>query len=176
MYDVSEKLSSIGQASVETLAKMANTAFGGMERLAALNLNAARTLLYDNAASTRALLEVKDVEGFVSLQNMIGQPGVQKATAYSRSVCQIAADTQEALSDVVEGQVCELAQSASQVLDEAAKAAPPGSDLGVTAMRSMLVAANSAYESISKASKQVTEMAEATLAAATPGKSGRTPV
>lgn len=176
MYDVSEKLSSVSKASVETLVNMANTAFGGMERLAALNLNAARTLMEDSAASTRALLDVKDVQSLVSLQTMMAQPGLQKATVYSRSVCRIAADTQEALSDVVEGQVSELKQSASQVLDEAAKTVPPGSDLGVNAMRSVLVAANSAYDSMSKAAKQVTEMAEATLAAATVVKSSRKPV
>ena len=173
MYDVSEKLSSANKASVETLVNMANTAFGGMERLAALNLNAARTLMEDGAASTRALLGVKDVQGLVSLQTLMAQPSLQKATVYSRSVCRIAADTQEALSEVVEGQVCELSQSASQALDEAAKTAPPGADLGVNAMRSVLVAANSAYDSMSKATKQVTEMAEAALAAASVVKGTR---
>ena len=176
MYDVSEKLSTVSKASVETLANMANTAFGGIERLAALNLNAARTLLDDSAANTRALLDVKDVQSLVSLQTMMTQPGLQKATAYSRRVCRIAADTQGALSDAVEGQVCELSQSASQALDEAAKTAPPGSDLGVKAMRSVLVAANSAYDSMAKAAKQVTEMAGATLAVTTDPKSGRKPV
>ena len=176
MYDVSEKLSTASKTSVETLVNMANTAFGGMERLAALNLNAARTLMEDGAASTRALLGVKDVEGLVSLQTMLAQPGLQKATVYSRSVCRIAADTQEALSDVVEGQVCELSQSATQALDEVAKTAPPGADLGVNAMRSVLVAANSAYDSMARAAKQVTEMAEATLAVATVAKSSRKPV
>ena len=176
MYDVSEKLSSASKTSVETLVNMANTAFGGMERLAALNLNAARTLMEDGAANTRALLGVKDVQGLVSLQTMMAQPGLQKATVYSRSVCRIAADTQEALSEVVEGQVCELSQSANQALDEAAKTAPPGADLGVNAMRSVLVAANSAYDSMSRAAKQVTEMAEATLADATVVKSSRKPV
>lgn len=173
MYDVAEKLSSASQASVETLVNMANTAFGGMERLAALNLNAARTMMEDGAARTRALLEVKDVQGLVSLQTMMAQPSLQKTTVYSHSVCQIAADTQEALSDVVEGQVSELSQSATQALDEAAKTSLPGSALGVDAMRSVLVAANSAYDRMAKASKQITEMAEATLAVASVAKSRR---
>ncbi len=173
MYDVSEKLYSVSKASVETFVDMANTAFGGMERLAALNLNAARTLLEDSATGTRALLDIKDVQSLVSLQSMMAQPGLQKAGVYSRSVCRIAADTQEALSGVVEGQVCELSQSASHALDEAAKAAPLGSDLGVNALRSALVAANSAYSSMTMAAKQVTEMAEATLAAATVVKASR---
>ncbi|MBK8119665.1 MAG: phasin family protein [Sulfuritalea sp.] len=176
MYDISEKLSSASKASVDTLVNMANTAFGGMERLAALNLNAARTLMEDGAARTRALLEVKDVKSLVSLQSMMAQPGLQKATVYSRSVCRIAADTQEALSEVVEGQVSEFSQSASQALDEAAKRAPPGSDLGVNAMRSALAAAGSAYDSMIKASKQVAEMAEATLAVASVANSSRKPV
>lgn len=176
MYDVSERLSNAGKASVETLVNMANTAFGGMERLAALNLNAARTLMDDGTARTRALLEAKDMQSLVSLQTMMGEPDLQKATRYSRRLCQIAADTQEALSEVVEGQVSELSQSASEALDEVARTALPGSDLGVNVMRSALATASSAYEGMTKAAKQVTDLAEATLAAATVVKSSCKPV
>ena len=115
MYKLPEQLASANQASVETLVTFAKAAFGGAERLAALNLNAARTMLEDGAANTRALLGVKDVQSLVSLQTTLSQPGLEKASVYSRSVYQIAAETQEALSEVVEGQVSKLSKAARQV-------------------------------------------------------------
>ena len=172
MYKVPEQLTGVNKAGVETLVTLANAAFAGAERLAALNLNAARTLLEDSAANTRALLAVKDVQDLVSLQNTLAQPGLEKATDYSRSVYQIATETREALSEVVEGQVSELNKNASLALDRAVKTAPAGSDLAVNAMRSALSAANSAYDSMSKAARQATEMAQATLAVATAAKPG----
>ena len=173
MYNLPEQLSSASKAGVETLVNMANTAFGGAERLAALNLNAARTLMEDGATRTRVLCGVEDLQGLVSLQSNLAQPGLEKAAVYSRSVYQIAADTQEALSDVVEGQVSEFSRSASEALDSAVKTAPGGSDLAFNAIRSSISAANSAYDSMSRAAKQFSEMAGATLAAVTVVRSGR---
>jgi phasin family protein len=177
MNKVSEQISSTNKASVETFMTIANATFAGAERLAALNLNAARSFIEDSAANTRALLAVKDVEALVSLQKSLAQPDAEKATEYSRRVYEIATQTQEALTQVVEAQVAELNKNLGLALDEAVKTAPAGSDLAVNALRSAISAANSAYDSMSKAAKQATEIAEANLAAAssavTPKKAGK---
>lgn len=123
MYSVPEQLTSANKAGVETLVTIANTAFSGAERLAALNLNAVRTLLEESTANARALLAIKDMHELVSLQTKLAQPGLKKASTYSRSVYQIAAETQGALSEVVEGKVTELAMNASKAFKKAAKAA-----------------------------------------------------
>lgn len=177
MYNVSEQLSSSNKAGVETFMTIANATFAGAERLAALNLNAARTFVEDSAANTRALLAVKDVEEMVSLQKSLAQPDAEKATDYSRRVYEIATETQGVLSQVIEAQMSELNKNLTQALDKAVKTAPAGSDLAVNALRSAISAANSAYDSMSKAAKQATEMAEANLGAATaaltPKKAGK---
>jgi phasin family protein len=166
MYNVAEKISSTNKAGVETFMTLANASFAGAERLAALNLNAARNFIEDSAANTRALLAVKDVEALVSLQKSLAQPDAEKATAYARRVYEIATQTQEALSQVVEAQFSELNKNLAVALEEAVKTAPAGSDVAVKALRSAISAANSAYESMTKAAKQATEIAEANLAAA----------
>lgn len=173
MYDVPERLTSASVASVDAFATLASTAFGGAERFVALNLNAARTMMEESAESTRALLEVKDVPGLVSLQTMRVQPGLEKAGAYSRTAYRIATDTKEALSEVVEGQVYELGHNANQALDDAASSAPAGSDLAVEAIRSAFSAANSTYLSMTRSAKQVTDLAQAALAAAIAANPGR---
>ncbi|HQY95329.1 phasin family protein, partial [Caldilinea sp.] len=82
MYKLPEQLASAHQASVETLMTIANAAFGGVERLAALNLNAVRSLLEDSTTNARALIAVKDAQGLVSLQTQLAQPGLNRATVY----------------------------------------------------------------------------------------------
>ena len=47
------------------------------------------------------------------------------------------------------------------------KNAPAGSDVAVAAVKSMLAAANSAYDNLTKVAKQATEIAEANVSAAT---------
>lgn len=167
MYNVSEQLASANKAGAETFMTIANTAFAGAERLAALNLNAARSFVENSAANTRALLAVKDVEAMVAMQKSLSQSDAEKATDYSRRVYEIATQTHEAFSKVVEAQVSELNKNLDLALDKAAKTAPAGSDVAVNALRSAISAANSAYDSMSKAARQATEIAEANLLAAT---------
>ena len=167
MFATPEQLASANKANVEAVLTLANTAFASAERLAALNLNTARAVLEDSVGNAKALLGVKDLQEFVALQSTLAQPSVEKAVAYSRSVYEISAQTQEEFSKVVETQFAELNKNVAALLDKAAKSAPAGSDVAVAAVKSAIAAANSAYDSINKAAKQVAEIAEANVAAAT---------
>ena len=162
-----EQFAAANKTNVETLLTLANTAFASAERLAALNLNTARSLLEDGVANTKALLAAKDVQELVNLQVSLAQPIVEKAVAYARSVYEISSQSQEEMSKVFEGQVAEMNKGVATALDKAAKSAPAGSDVAVAAVKSAIAAANSAYDSMSKAAKQVAEIAEANVAAAT---------
>lgn len=167
MFTAPEQFASANKANVEALLNLANTAFASAERFAALNLNTARSLLEDSVANTKALLGAKDVQELVALQSTLAQPSVEKAVAYSRSLYEIAAQTQEEISKIVEAQFTEANKNVATALDKAAKNAPAGSDVAVAAVKSAIAAANSAYDSISKAAKQVAEITEANVAAAT---------
>jgi len=167
MYNAPEQLAGANKASVETLLTVANTAFASAERLAALNLNTARTLLEDTMNNAKSLLTVKDAQELLGMQTALAQPAFEKAIAYSRSVYEIASQTQEEFSKIFDSQYVEMNKNVSTVLDKAAKSAPVGSDVAVAAVKSALAAANSAYETMNKAAKQVAEMTEANVAAAT---------
>ncbi|HTY99045.1 MAG TPA: phasin family protein [Rhodocyclaceae bacterium] len=167
MYTTPEQLASANKANVETWLTLANTAFASAERLAALNLNAARTLLEESVANAKTLLGAKDAQELLSIQSSLAQPAVEKVVAYSRSIYEIASQTQEELSKVFEGQIAEINKNVASALDKAAKNAPAGSDVAVAAVKSAIAAANSAFDSISKAAKQVAEITEANVAAAT---------
>ena len=167
MIKPNEQFAAVNQAAVESLLTVANTSLAAAERLAALNLNTARALFADNAANVAALLAVKDVQGLVALQSKLAKPAVEKAIAYSRSVYEIASQTQEEFAKIFDSQYVEINKNVTTALDKAVKNAPAGSDVAVAAVKSAIAAANSAYETMNKAAKQVAEMAEANVAAAT---------
>ena len=162
-----EQFAANNKANVETALTVANTAFASAERIAALNLNTARTLLEDSVANAKALLAAKDAQELMGLQTSLAQPALDKVVAYSRSIYEIATQTQEEFGKIFEAQFAEVNKNVASALDKAAKNAPAGSDVAVAAVKSAIAAANSAYDSMTKAAKQVAEIAEANVAAAT---------
>ena len=85
----------------------------------------------------------------------------------SRSVYEISAQTQEEFSKMLESQFGDFQKQVAGLLDKAAKSAPAGSDVAVAAVKSAIAAANSAFDNMNKAAKQVASIAEANVAAAT---------
>ena len=167
MYVTPEQIQAATKANVETFLAVANAQFAAMEKLATLNTTAVRTAFEESIANTRALLGAKDVQEFVGMQNTLAQPAVEKAIAYSKSVYEVATDTNAELSKVAERRVAEWNENFVSLLDKVSKNAPAGSDVAVAAVKSMLAAANSAYDNMNKVAKQATEIAEANVAAAT---------
>jgi hypothetical protein len=82
-------------------------------------------------------------------------------------VYEISAQTQEELSKMIEAQFGDFQKTVAGLLDKAAKSAPAGSDVAVAAVKSAIAAATSAFDNMNKAAKQVAEIAEANVAAAT---------
>jgi phasin family protein len=166
MNKVAEQFTTANKAGIETLQTVANTSLTGLANLTLLNLNTVRALVEDSASNAKALLAVKDVQGLVALQKSLAQPAVEKTIAYSRSVYEILSQSSNGVTQVVEEQVSEVNKNVNSAIEKALKNAPAGSEVAVTAVKSAIAAANSAYSNISKVAKQATEMAEANVAAA----------
>lgn len=161
-----DELTANGKASVEVALKAITSSFGNLERLTALNINTARTLLDDNVGAARAMLSAKDVRELVGLQASLAQPMVEKLAAYNRSVYEIVSQNQSEFVRLVESQIADLNKKFTSALDSAAKSTPV-SDVAVAAVKSALAAANSVYDNANKVAKQVAEIAEANMTAAT---------
>lgn len=164
MHQTSQQFSSAKEAGIEAFERFAGIAFAGAERLAALNLNTARNLLEQGAATSRALLDAKDPEALASLQTRLSRTETREAAEYSRRVVEIASQTGATVSKLVESGVSELRDSLDKALDRAADKAPAGADLALTSLRSAVTAANAAFDSINVAARQANEVAEANLA------------
>lgn len=167
MYVTPEQVVASNKAGVEAFIGLAHTQFAAFERLSALTFNATKSAFEDSVAHTKALLAVKDVQDLVNLNAAVAQPAIEKAIAYSRNVYDVATQSQGEVTKLVESQAGEFNKSVVTMLDKVVKNAPAGSDVAVAAVKSALAAANTAYDSISKAAKQATELAEANFAAAT---------
>jgi phasin family protein len=167
MYVTPEQIQAANKANVEAFLAVANAQFAAFEKLATIQAGAVKTAFEDSIANTRALLGAKDVQEFVSLQNSLAQPTLDKAIAYSKSVYEVATGANAELSKVTERRVAEWNENFVTLLDKVSKNAPAGSDVAVAAVKSMLAAANSAYDNLNKVAKQATEIAEANVAAAT---------
>lgn len=167
MYVTPEQIQAAGKANVDSMLSLAATQFAAIEKLATLNANAVKTAFEDSVNNTRALFGAKDVQEFVNLQNSFATPAIEKAIAYSRSVYEVATETNAEMSKAAEKRVADWNENFTALLDKAVKNAPAGSDVAVAGIKSMLAAANSAYDNFTKVSKQATEIAEANVAAAT---------
>ncbi|HPT50845.1 MAG TPA: phasin family protein [Accumulibacter sp.] len=167
MFKTPEQFAAANKASVDAMLTLANTALASAERIAALNLNTARSMLEDGVANAKAMLGAKDAQEFFSVQASLAQPSLEKAVAYTRSVYEITAQSKEEISKLLETQFADFQKQALGLLDQAGKNAPAGSEVAVNAVRSAIDAATNAFETINKAAKQVADIAEANVAAAT---------
>jgi phasin family protein len=146
---------------------VANTQFAALEKLANLQATAVKSVFEESIANTRALLGARDVQEFATLQNSFAQPALEKAISFSKSIYEVANETNAELSKVAERRVAEWNENFSTLLDKVSKNAPAGSDVAVAAVKSMIAAGNSAYDNFTKVTRQATEIAEANVAAAT---------
>jgi len=167
MYTSPEQIAAANKAGVEALIGLAKTQFTFLERLSALNFNVAKSAFEDNVNYAKTLLGAKDPQEFASLSASAGQPSLEKAIAYSRSVYEIATQAQAEYGKFAEARAGEFNANIGGYLDKVSKNAPAGSDVAIAAVKSALAAANSAYDSLNRVAKQASEMAETNFATAT---------
>lgn len=162
-----EQMMAAHKANVETLFGLTNKAFEGVEKLVELNLQVAKAALGEAGETVSAALSVKDAQELLALQTSLLQPSAEKAAAYSRHVYDIASATTAEVTKAVEAQIGEVQKNFIGLVDTASKNAPAGTENAVALVRSAVAAANNAFESVQKAAKQATDVAEANFQAMT---------
>lgn len=156
-----EQIIAAQKANVETLFGLTQKAFEGVEKLVELNVQATKAALAETANNAQAVMSVKDAQELLALQASLFQPLAEKTVAYSRHLYDIASGTGSEFGKAAEAQAADAQAKFLSLVDNAAKNAPAGSETAVAVMKSAVSAANNAIESVQKAVKQATEMAEA---------------
>ena len=156
-----EQILASHKANIETLFGLTTKAFEGVEKLVELNVTASRAALSEAAQHTQAVLGVKDAQELLALQAGLFQPLAEKTAAYSRHLYDIASGTGAEFGKALESQTTDAQKAFTTLVDSAAKNAPAGSETAVAVMKSAVAAANNAFESVQKAVKQASDVAEA---------------
>jgi phasin family protein len=165
-----EQFAASNKAAVDSLIAVANTALATAERIAALNLGAARGVLEDSASAAEAVLAVKNPSEVAALQSSMVKPAVEKAVDYSRSLYEISSESQQQLAKMMETQFADFQKQMAGLVAQATKVAPAGSENIMAAMQNAINSANANFSNMTAMAKQFTAAAQANIAAATQRK------
>lgn len=155
-----EQIMASHKANIETLFGLTHKAFEGVEKLVELNVQATKAALAETANHAQAVMGVKDAQELLALQAGMVQPLAEKTAAYSRHLYDIATAAGAELNKTLEVKSADAQKQVMGLVDSATKNAPAGSETAVAVMKSAVAAANNAFESMQKAVKQASDMAE----------------
>ncbi|HRA77620.1 MAG TPA: phasin family protein [Burkholderiaceae bacterium] len=166
MVNTPEQFMQIQKAALEVFQSATITSIEGLEKLAALNVQAAKASIDESTDALKSMTDVKDAKQLAEMATTSVQPATDKVTAYYKHVYEIANETGSELAKLFEKQFAEGNRQLYAAIDAMAKNAPAGSEGMVTLVKQAVSAANTAFDQVSKATKQAVEVAEANMAAA----------
>jgi phasin family protein len=160
-----EQLAQSQKASAQVLLTLARTAFHGLEQLSALNLAASRDLFNTGTTGTQQLLGVRDPQQLKDVAASLARPNVDKLLEYSRSLYDLSANLQREVTSVLEEQYSNIRHNAAGLIEKTG-ATPIAGDVFGAAVKQLLNASNTAFENMSQMAKQVTDIVDTNVKAA----------
>lgn len=148
------------RASVDTLLSVANTALASAERVAALNLHAAREAIEDIALNGKAVLSVTSPQEAMAFPAKMAQPQVEKGMAYTRSVYEITSAAREDATNIVESRFEAFKADMARLADQLSHASPAGAEVAVAAIHSAVDSATQAFAQFNASMNQLRELTE----------------
>jgi phasin family protein len=166
MYNPSEQIAELSKANVANAIKLASLSIEKAEKLVTLNLNAAKLALAQGVEGAQAAASVKDVQELFALRSKIAEFGVQTALGYSRGLYELSSEAQSEFSALAEEAWSSYTKGVAVWVEKASASAPAGSDVAINAFRSTIAASTAAFDQFQKATKQVVNLADASVRAA----------
>ncbi len=162
-----EQLAQSQKANAQVMMTLVRTAFHGLEQLSALNLSASRELFNTGTSGAQQLMGVKDPQQLKDVAASLARPNVDKLMEYSRSLYELAANMQREITSVMEDQYSTMRHNASGLIEKTGVATPIAGDVFGAAMKQMMNASSTAFENISQMAKQMTDIVDSNVKAAT---------
>ena len=166
MYNPTEQFAEINKASVANATRLAALSIENAEKLFKLNLTAAKAAFQQGVEGAQAAASVRDVQEMMALRAKYAESGVQTALSYSRTLYDLASEAQAEYSSMAEELWANYTKGVASFVDKASKSAPAGSDVAVNAFKSTFAASTAAFDQFQKATKQVVNLADASVRAA----------
>jgi len=164
-------LSDLGRAALESAARATRISMDSAERTLNVQLEYAKGALKQATINARAATQAKDVQELMSLRTRIAENALENLMGYSRSLYEVASEAQSEYSRLAEERMARFQRAVTEGVDQAARAAPGGSDVAIAAIKSQLSAATAAFDTFSKAARNMASYADAGVAASRPAKS-----
>jgi len=160
-----EQMSVAQKAGAEVLMTLMRTSFEGMQRLAELNMAAARETFSSNVATVTKLAASKDVGDMARANQELARP--ERMLEYWRSVYDLVSAMQKDVSAVMQANYTQLTRTAASAIEQKKSSAVDGSDVIAGVMKNMLEQTNKAFDNMTAVANQMTSMANANIQAAT---------
>lgn len=169
MFATPSQFTEFQKSQLDALYALTHVAFNATEKLVDLNLAAAKAAMDESAATTQSLLGVKDAQEMVAVGGTLAQPALHKFVGYGSNVFNIFSSASAEWRRVIENQIADSNSRAAQFIEVATRSAPAGSEPVVSMVKNALAAYNTAYDSLSRVTRQAFDAAESNMATATQG-------
>jgi phasin family protein len=151
---------------VNALNAVGNALISAAQKVASLNVAAVRSAIDSATETAQSISGVKDPQALLSLSGSTAQPSVEKLVGYTRELVGIANTASAEIGKVVEQQIADSNRRMAELIDFVAKSAPAGSEQALALLRNAVSAGNTAFDTVSKASRQTADWAQANFSAA----------
>lgn len=169
-----EQFAQLSRSSIDASLAIAKIAMESAEQLARLQMDAVRKVISQGVAQTQALAGAKDTQDFAATRLASLENGLEQVAAYSRTVYEVSTQAQGEIGKVLENRYSEFNRGLSELVDEAAKSAPAGSEPAVAMIKQSMAASNQVIDALAQVVKQVSQTADANVKSAA-GAAAKTP-
>jgi phasin family protein len=154
------------RAQVNAFNSVGHALLAATEKLARLNAAASRSAFDTVTRAAQSVAGVTNPKELVALSGASAQPSIETLMNYTRELVGITNGVSAEIGKVVERQIADSNRRVAEMLDYAAKNAPAGSEQALALLRNAMAASSTAFDTVSKASRQASDWAEANLATA----------
>jgi phasin family protein len=158
-------ISELGQAAVDSATRAAKISMDSAERTLNVQIEYAKGALRQATINARAVSQVKDVQELLAFRTRVAENALENLIGYSRSLYEIASEAQGEYTRLAEQRMARFQQAVTEGVEQAARSAPGGSDVAVAAVKSQLAAATAAFDTFTKAAKNLASYADAGVTA-----------
>lgn len=154
-----EQIAAANKASLGAFQSVINSSLNNLEKLASHSFSSTRNALQGHIDSAHKLLDAKDLQQAITIHSSNTQPQFETSINYYRGIYDISSTAREEYLRLLEQGYEELNKSLTATLDWYSKTSG-NADLAVGAVKS-------AFENAKNAARQVAEITEASVSAAT---------
>jgi phasin family protein len=167
MTPITNPFAEIGREVLDAAARATRISLDSVERALNVQLEYAKGSFAQATLTARAVSQARDVNELAALRSRIAENALENMLGYSRSLYGVASEAQAEYSKLAEERMSSFQQAVTATVDQAAKSAPGGNDVAVAAIKSQLAATTAAFDTFTKAARNMASFADAGVKSAT---------